>query len=124
MQRECRDMQLTSKQGLRFAYHALIRQNAIIDPSSGFGIIVWEMATGKKPFADYNQHMLMAFVVKEGKRPPLSYRWPKEFQDLLKMCWHKNPNQRPVRVYHHAGSIDVVVWIWWLCCGSHYYVLG
>ena len=34
-------------------------------------------------------------VAREGYRPPLPARWPKEITSLLERCWHGDPSKRP-----------------------------
>ena len=55
------------------------------------------MVTSKKPFDHYKDlNTFTVEVVKGGKRPPITKKWPKAFKSLLQSCWDTNPANRPV----------------------------
>jgi mitogen-activated protein kinase kinase kinase len=56
------------------------------------GMVVYEMITGRKPWADMNRAELIAKVL-EGVRPPIDAIKP-EFVPLLERLWHHDPLQR------------------------------
>ena len=60
-----------------------------------FAIVVWQMATNKVPFKDFNKALFMTEVVGKGERPKLSKRLPQELNSLLLSCWHSNWRCRP-----------------------------
>lgn len=60
-----------------------------------FGIIVWEMLTGKLPFNGMGRKEYMAQVVGLGCRPKLPKDLPKELASLLQACWDVDFLKRP-----------------------------
>ena len=62
-----------------------------------FGIILWELATRQPPYFGIDGKMVSEKVVKEGLRPKISEKEaPGPFLDLMKRCWHKDPERRPM----------------------------
>lgn len=62
-----------------------------------FGIILWEMNAGEKPFRDLmdNQKDFVLAVFRDHVRPPLFEEWHAEFRSLLSDCWDKDMDNRP-----------------------------
>ena len=60
-----------------------------------FGIILWEINSGKKPFEGLNRETFYERVVHGGERPPLSRKWPKELTSIMTDCWDDDMNNRP-----------------------------
>jgi serine/threonine protein kinase len=60
-----------------------------------FGIILWQLLTGKAPFARCNRGDIMDSVVKRHYRPPLCYDWPQALRSLIEDCWSPIPERRP-----------------------------
>lgn len=60
-----------------------------------FGIILWELNTGKKPFAGLNRELFYERVVHGGERPALSKKWPAELCKLITDCWDTEIDNRP-----------------------------
>jgi serine/threonine protein kinase len=60
-----------------------------------FGIILWEMNAGKKPFDGLNRDMFYERVVHGGERPPLRSKWPEDLKLLMKDCWDADTTKRP-----------------------------
>lgn len=60
-----------------------------------FGIILWELIAGKKPFYGLNREMFYERVVHDGERPPMNKKWPIDFTTLLRDCWSANMENRP-----------------------------
>jgi serine/threonine protein kinase len=61
----------------------------------GFGIILWQMASGLVPFQGLDRMSFMEEVVEGGLRPAVLPHWPLAFSDLLETCWDANPQIRP-----------------------------
>ncbi|GES88895.1 kinase-like domain-containing protein [Rhizophagus clarus] len=61
-----------------------------------FGIIMWEFMTGRRPFWDQNHNIDLIINICDGLRPPaFTTNIPKGYVDLMKKCWHSDPNKRP-----------------------------
>lgn len=60
-----------------------------------FGIVLWEMNAGKKPFEGLNREAFYERVVHGGERPPLRSKWPDELKSLMKECWDADESKRP-----------------------------
>ena len=61
-----------------------------------FGMIMWEIITGCKPFADVeHDHNLIYQIVYHEKRPEITNDTPECFADLMKKCWDSDPKKRP-----------------------------
>src|ERR1044072_3489470 len=60
-----------------------------------FGMIMWELMTGRRPFWDHkDDHDLMVGIV-GGLRPPIVTNAPKGYIKLMQKCWHSDPDERP-----------------------------
>lgn len=61
-----------------------------------FGTIMWELITGKAPFADRaHDEELATEICKLGLRPEIPTDIPKCYTQLLEQCWSSNPFKRP-----------------------------
>lgn len=61
-----------------------------------FGMICFELITGKVPFEDEHLHGdKMSRNIRLGERPLFPHPSPKFLTNLPKKCWHADPNQRP-----------------------------
>ena len=60
-----------------------------------FGIILWELNSGKKPFDGLNRDMFYERVVHGGERPSLVKKWPEELKKLMTDCWSADIAARP-----------------------------
>jgi serine/threonine protein kinase len=60
-----------------------------------FGMILWEHTTGKKPFHDRSHNHLLISDILNGERPQITDDTPEGYADLMKMCWDRNPENRP-----------------------------
>eukprot|EP01098_Paradermamoeba_levis_P003912 TRINITY_DN1729_c0_g1_i2.p1 TRINITY_DN1729_c0_g1~~TRINITY_DN1729_c0_g1_i2.p1 ORF type:complete len:525 (-),score=176.76 TRINITY_DN1729_c0_g1_i2:35-1567(-) len=64
-----------------------------------FAIVVWELLTGKAPFAHHNKMRTFSHAICNlGERPPLSdlpSNVPESCKNLMNRCWDHNPNVRP-----------------------------
>jgi serine/threonine protein kinase len=60
-----------------------------------YGIILWELNAGKKPFDGLNRELFYERVVHGGERPPMLKKWPEELKTLLTDCWSADIDVRP-----------------------------
>ncbi|PKK64106.1 kinase-like protein, partial [Rhizophagus irregularis] len=60
-----------------------------------FGVLMWEISSGCPPFKDSNNDIALAFDINEGVREATIPDTPKEYEELYKTCWDKDPKQRP-----------------------------
>ena len=60
-----------------------------------FGVLIWQMASSKKPFKGYSREDLMTKVVSGAERPKTIKRLPRQFNALLKSCWQVDARRRP-----------------------------
>lgn len=72
----------------------------------GFGIVVWEMATLRKPMEGYSDEDFMNSVVRGGERPAINRKWPKGFATLIESCWQADPTKRPVSEMNDCYPTD------------------
>jgi len=68
--------------------------NAAADVYS-FGVILWEMNAGKKPFDGLNRESFYEQVVHGGERPPIKSKWPQTLSTLIEKCWDADMWNRP-----------------------------
>ncbi|GBB83583.1 hypothetical protein RclHR1_10290005 [Rhizophagus clarus] len=72
-----------------------------------FGMIMWELTTGCKPFADFEHDVVLIFKILDGKRPKITQDTPECFASLMKKCWDSNPLKRPT-----IDEINTCFFIW------------
>mmetsp|Transcript_50183 Transcript_50183/g.117859 ORF Transcript_50183/g.117859 Transcript_50183/m.117859 type:complete len:490 (-) Transcript_50183:109-1578(-) len=60
-----------------------------------FGILLWEMYTGRLPWSDKNCHQMIHTVCVTGERPPMLPDTPPAFAELIRNCWAPKPDRRP-----------------------------
>ena len=61
-----------------------------------YGMVVYEIYDHKIPFADIAGDALAGTAIVDGKRPPVPANLPPFLRPLLKACWEKEPNKRPL----------------------------
>jgi serine/threonine protein kinase len=60
------------------------------------GMIMYFIATGRQPFADYAHDETLVLNICNGIRPEINVpEAPKFYIDLMKRCWNQNPEERP-----------------------------
>jgi serine/threonine protein kinase len=61
-----------------------------------FGVLLWEMTTGKRAFQGYPLAMLVHRVADRGGRPPWPRKMviPEQLKVLVEHCWHQEASQR------------------------------
>jgi serine/threonine protein kinase len=61
-----------------------------------FGIVLWELLTGKEPFEDIDTYStLLDRVVTGGERPEIPDGTPSKLKALIKASWDADPKRRP-----------------------------
>jgi hypothetical protein len=60
-----------------------------------FGIVVWECASRQDPFAGLPPFQVVFAVGNNGLRPEVPENCPKRIANLMRRCWHEDPNMRP-----------------------------
>lgn len=62
-----------------------------------FGIILYQIITGKEPYEKYKPHEFPQLVI-DGLRPQIPTDIDSDIQKLLKCCWDGNPENRPTSI--------------------------
>lgn len=73
-----------------------------------FGILIWQVASGKIPYQNMGKKSYFDKVVMGGMRPKLYPHWPVGFIELLKLCWHEDKNIRPT-FYEIMAELSVLI---------------
>jgi len=60
-----------------------------------FGVIFWEILSGKKSFQGTTEEQFLLSVIADNKRPTLDKAWPKKVIDLMEKCWDVDMSRRP-----------------------------
>jgi serine/threonine protein kinase len=60
-----------------------------------FGMIMWELITGRRPFWNESHDSDLIIAVCDGLRPPIVNDAPEGYVELMQECWHSNPEKRP-----------------------------
>ncbi|XP_013922748.1 PREDICTED: mixed lineage kinase domain-like protein [Thamnophis sirtalis] len=60
-----------------------------------FGIVLWEIATGKLPFTGCNSQEIYEKVHKQKVQEPLSEDCPPYLREIINQCRSYNPSKRP-----------------------------
>lgn len=60
-----------------------------------FGILLWELLTGKVPYQEMTPLQAAIGVVQKGLRPAIPSDCPPALADIMRQCWAKNPKDRP-----------------------------
>ncbi|KAK9850773.1 hypothetical protein WJX84_012168 [Apatococcus fuscideae] len=60
-----------------------------------FAIVIWELLTGRVPYADMTPLQAAVGVVQKGLRPPIPANCPPALATLMQDCWVRNPKDRP-----------------------------
>ncbi|GBB98690.1 hypothetical protein RclHR1_00330017 [Rhizophagus clarus] len=59
------------------------------------GMIMWELTTGCKPFANVEHDINLVYKVLDGERPEITEDTPECYANLMKRCWDSDPKKRP-----------------------------
>ncbi|CAI2166227.1 10609_t:CDS:2 [Funneliformis geosporum] len=60
-----------------------------------FGMIMWELMTGRMPFWDRYHDTELIIEICDGFRPPIVTNAPEDYIELMQQCWNGDPNKRP-----------------------------
>ncbi|POG74000.1 kinase-like domain-containing protein [Rhizophagus irregularis DAOM 181602=DAOM 197198] len=59
------------------------------------GMIMWELTTGCKPFANFEHDHSLIYKIIDGVRPEITKDTSECYADLMKSCWDPDPKKRP-----------------------------
>ncbi|XVE84781.1 hypothetical protein DITRI_Ditri17bG0039900 [Diplodiscus trichospermus] len=71
-----------------------IRVSEKVDVFS-FGVALWEILTGKEPYASMHCGAIIGGIVNNTLRPPVPARCDPEWRKLMEECWSFDPEVRP-----------------------------
>src|SRR3954453_21973260 len=72
-----------------------------------FGMIMWELMTGRKPFWNKVHDTDLIIKICDGFRPPIVTKATMGYIELMQECWHSNPKERPTASAIHKKIIDM-----------------
>ncbi|RIA90649.1 kinase-like domain-containing protein [Glomus cerebriforme] len=66
------------------------------------GMIMWELTTGCKPFANVEHDIHLILKILDGERPKITEDTPECYANLMISCWDPDPKKRPSikEIYH------------------------
>src|SRR6266536_6267235 len=60
------------------------------------GMIMWELTSGCKPFANVEHDSNLILKILDGERPEVTEDTPEFFANLMKRCWNSDSLKRPI----------------------------
>lgn len=73
---------------------AVTQVNASVDVYA-FGVMMWELFVGQRPYGNMSQQKVVEEVVLRGLRPSFPVGTPLGYTQLACSCWHATATQRP-----------------------------
>ncbi|CAB4426104.1 unnamed protein product [Rhizophagus irregularis] len=71
------------------------------------GMIMWEITTGRKPFADVKYPHCIFYKILDGGRPKITEDTPECVKKLMERCWDPDPGRRPSMDEIHETLSDI-----------------
>ena len=59
------------------------------------GMVLWELATGRRPWYEYDDEAIILVHIKSGERPTIPSDVPEPYQQWIQEAWHADPQKRP-----------------------------
>ena len=81
-----------------------------------FGVVMWEMLTGRVPYENMTPLQAAVGVVQKGLRPPIPAGWPTGLTTLLQRCWTRKADDRPS---FEALKVRLLLFLLKLGCNKH-----
>lgn len=60
-----------------------------------FGILLWELLASTRPYDGRSHGDILMMVINDSRRPEITDVYPKMYADLIRDCWHQDPEHRP-----------------------------
>src|ERR1044072_6259718 len=73
-----------------------------------FGMIMWELMTGRMPFWDQNNDLGLIIKICKDFRPPIIKNIPEGYAELMKKCWDPDSNKRPTAFVIIENLTDIM----------------
>ncbi|KAK1330445.1 hypothetical protein QTO34_010634 [Cnephaeus nilssonii] len=66
----------------------------VLIPPDSFGIVLWEIVTGKIPFEGHDSRKIRQLVAKDKHQEPLGEDCPSQLQEIIDSCRAYEPSMR------------------------------